>query len=298
MGAAMAVSFRRAGYQTRLWMRDAAKLSTVRDTLKSLDTWMTEHIGPSASSTGTLDTTVELSDIDANATVIVDCIAERMDEKAELFSSLTAAKSREALFLTTTSGLSITELGRRSGTERRIVGTHFWNPPHLMPLVEIIRGAATEDTAVQVTTSLVQSIGKIPVQVNRDVPGFIGNRLLHALWREAIYLVQQGIATAEDVDRVARLTFGLRMPAVGPLENMDLVGLDLVHTIHQYLLADLSDHRQPLELLDQHVRADECGMKSGRGFYNWQTRSPGELLERRNQQIVQQLKFLKEINAL
>ena len=81
-------------------------------------------------------------------------------------------------------------------------------------------------------------------------------------------------------------------------ENMDLVGLDLVHTIHQYLLADLSDHRQPLELLEQHVRADECGMKSGRGFYNWQTRSPGELLERRNQQIVQQLKFLKEINAL
>ena len=121
-----------------------------------------------------------------------------------------------------------------------------------MPLVEVIRGKDTPDSILDQVTEMIQSIGKIPVRVNQDVPGFIGNRLLHALWREAIYLVQEGIASPEDIDRVARLTFGLRMPSVGPLENMDLVGLDLIEKIHQYLLADLSDSHKPLARISHH----------------------------------------------
>ena len=199
---------------------------------------------------------------------------------------LPAPGERDAIFVTTTSGLSITELGRRSGTGPRLAGTHFWNPPHLMPLVEVIRGADTTEEALDSVTATVRSIGKIPVRVNQDVPGFIGNRLLHALWREAINLVERGIASPEDIDRVARLTFGLRLAAVGPLENMDLVGLDLIERIHQYLLADLSDAHGPLPVLAERVADGRLGMKSGAGFYDWQVRDGPGLIARRDRQIV------------
>jgi 3-hydroxybutyryl-CoA dehydrogenase len=221
-----------------------------------------------------------------------------MIEKSELFGRLAGARGRNAIFLTTTSGLSITELGRNSGIGRCLAGTHFWNPPHLMPLVEVVRGEDTDDAVMDCVVGLIQSIGKVPVRVNRDVPGFVGNRLLHAMWREAINLVQRGIASPADVDLVARLTFGLRMPAVGPLENIDLVGLDLVQTIHRYLLADLADDRQPQRLLDEYVKSGRLGVKSGRGFYDWHARAANELVDRRNRQIIHQIEFLKKLGPL
>jgi 3-hydroxybutyryl-CoA dehydrogenase len=133
-----------------------------------------------------------------------------------------------------------------------------------MPLVEIVAGQQTPPEVLNRVCELVRSIGKSPVRVNRDVPGFIGNRLLHAMWREAINLVQQGVAFAEDIDLVARMTFGLRMALVGPLENMDLVGLDLVQSIHEYLLRDSADDKKPLQTLNSSVAQGHLGIKSGR----------------------------------
>jgi len=298
MGAAAAVCFRRAGYRTLLWLRNPDKLAAVRDTLDELESWMQEHVGAPSCELARLDVVTDLSVLDNEADAIMDCIAEVMSEKAALLSDLPRARARRAMLLTTTSGLSISELGRRSGTGQHLVGTHFWNPPHLMPLVEVIAGDETEPEVMDRAIDLIRAIGKIPVRVNRDVLGFIGNRLQHALWREAIFLVQSGVASAEDVDRVARLTFALRMPAVGPLENMDLVGLDLVQTIHRYLMADLADDDQPLPLLCEHVAGGELGMKTGRGFYNWKLRDPKQTIERRDRQIVQQLEFLRKLDAL
>jgi 3-hydroxybutyryl-CoA dehydrogenase len=294
MGVGVSLCFQRAGYRTFLWTREPGEIPTVRETLSSLKTWMQEHLPAAASTQGLLDIVTDLPLVDQTADVIVDCISELLEEKADLFRRLPSARKRQATFLTTTSGLSITQLGQQSGTKQVLVGTHFWNPPHLMPLVEVIRGQDTEDEVVDRVVDLIHSIGKIPVRVNRDLPGFIGNRLLHAMWREAINIVQRGIASPEDVDRTARLTFGLRMPAVGPLENMDLVGLDLVETIHQYLLADLAADRQPLPLLSKQVKRGQLGVKSGRGFYDWKERDSRELIERRNRQIVHQLEFLRK----
>jgi 3-hydroxybutyryl-CoA dehydrogenase len=298
MGAAAAVCARRAGYRTLLWIRDARKIDAVNGSLDRLTSWMQTHVGGAVSSQGSVAVVTDLAVVDRDADVVLECIAESMDAKADLFGRLAGARDRGAIFLTTTSGLSITELGRRTAAGSRLVGTHFWNPPHLMPLVEVIRGEETQDEVVDCVVGLIRALGKIPVRVNRDVPGFVGNRLLHAMWREAIFLVQSGIATAEDVDRVARLTFGLRMPAVGPLENMDLVGLDLVETIHEYLLADLSASKGPLALLRQHVDSGELGMKTGQGFHDWRVRDGQQVIEHRDQQIVHQLKFLRELEIL
>ena len=298
MGAAAAVSFQRAGYRTLLWLRDRQKIGAAEQTLFDLAAWMQTHVGPPLSTSGRTDVVSELSALDAKADVVLDCIAEVMEDKVSLFNNLPKARTRQALFLTTTSGLSITQLGRLSETGPMLAGTHFWNPPHLMPLVEVIRGQETRDDVIDRAVALIESLGKIAVRVERDVPGFIGNRLLHAMWREAIHLIQSGIASPTDVDRVARLTFGLRLPAVGPLENMDLVGLDLVRTIHDYLLADLAGDLQPQPLLNAKVQGGTIGMKSGLGFYDWQARDPGALVDRRDRQIVRQLDFLREIDAL
>jgi 3-hydroxybutyryl-CoA dehydrogenase len=295
MGAAAAVCFRRCGYMVFLWSRDPRDLHPVQARLDTLDAWMDAHLGPATGIQGAVELLPNLAAVDGRAEVVMDCIREDMNDKVELLQRFSESRRRGALFITTTSGLSITEMGRRSGTSRLLAGTHFWNPPHLMPLVEVTRGEETPDEIMERACELVRSLGKVPVRVNRDVPGFIGNRLLHAMWREAIYLVQEGIATAEDVDRVARLTFGLRLPAVGPLENADLVGLDLVRTIHEYLLASLSDARRPLAELERKVAAGELGMKSGRGFHDWNRRDPAQLIEQRDQQIVHQLRFLQEL---
>jgi 3-hydroxybutyryl-CoA dehydrogenase len=167
-----------------------------------------------------------------------------------------------------------------------------------MPLVEVIRGEQTPDAVMDRVCEVMTSIGKIAVRVNRDVPGFIGNRMLHALWREAIYLVQEGVATPEEIDTVARLTFALRMPALGPLENMDLVGLDLIGAIHDYLMPCLSNDGETLPALRERIGRGELGAKSGGGFYDWSGRDASQVAERRDRQIVRQLAYLRETGSL
>ncbi len=296
MGAAVAVSFRRAGYQVLAWDNDAGQLDSLAAKATYLEEWLDENCSPAAGRAGIICTRSDPDALDADADVILDCIVEEMESKISLFRRFRQARERDAIFITTTSGLSITRLGQESECSRLLAGTHFWNPPHLMPLVEVVRGEETSDWVIDTVCKLVTSIGKTPVLVNRDVPGFIGNRLLHALWREAISLVEQDIATPQDIDLVAKLTFGLRLPVVGPLENMDLVGLDLIERIHQYLLADIADNHGPSELLTDCVRDQRLGMKTEQGFYDWTTRSSAELIERRDSQIVHQLNFLKTLD--
>jgi len=295
MGSAVAVSFKRAGYRVLAWDNDTAQLHSLSTTAARLESWLDEHGHPSKSTDGVIEIQTSPDALDEYADVILDCITEDQALKVTLLKRFPLARDRDAIFITTTSGLSITQMGKESGCGHLLAGTHFWNPPHLMPLVEVIRGGDTPDWVMDRVCQLMTSIGKTPVRVNRDVPGFIGNRLLHALWREAISLVERDIATPEDIDLVARLTFGLRLPVVGPLENMDLVGLDLIERIHQYLLEDIADNHGPSAHLTENVRQQRLGMKTGEGFYDWKTRSGPELIERRDRQIVHQLRFLKEL---
>jgi 3-hydroxybutyryl-CoA dehydrogenase len=298
MGSAAAVFFRRAGYDVLLWGRNPAKLDAVGRELDRLEAWLDENVGPPSARGGSITKSNDLADCDRRADLVMDCIAEDLDQKAALLAAMTFSIERGAVMISTTSGLSITEMGRRSGTSHLLVGAHFWNPPHLMPVVEVVRGDQTPTDKFEAVCQLLESIGKIAIRVERDVPGFIGNRLQHAMWREAISLVEQGVATPADIDRVARLTFGLRLPAVGPIENCDLVGLDLVKAIHSYLLPDLSADREVARAVSERIAAGNLGMKSGQGFYDWRQRDAAALLERRDRQIVQQLRFLKECDAL
>ena len=290
IGLALALACFRSGYRVLLFGRDPEKLGHAEREFKNLDQWLNQNLPEDVPRYGEIEFVSDLGQLDRESELVIEGIAENLQAKVKLFRSLTCAATRGAIFCTTTSGLSITEMGRMTDHASHLVGTHFWNPPHLMPLVEVIAGAKTSNPVMDTALMFCRSIGKKPVRVNADVPGFIGNRMLHALWREAIDLVERGIASPEDVDTVAKLTFGLRMPVIGPLENMDVVGLDLIRTIHDYLLPEIANNPKPSGLLAQHVSSGRLGIKSGQGFYDWRKRSSGELIEARDNQILRELR--------
>ena len=204
-----------------------------------------------------------------DADLVIECIPEDMKLKQELFAQLDAITKPDAILATNTSVMSPTEIASRATRRDRIVGTHFWNPPYLIPLVEVVKARDCSDRTVETTMSWLAEAGKKPIRCNKDVPGFVANRLQHALWREAISIVEHGIADAKTVDEAVRLSFGLRLPVLGPLENADMVGADLALSIHNYVLPALEGSPRPSPLLADMVARGELGFKSGKGFMEW-----------------------------
>ncbi len=209
-------------------------------------------------------------EVAAAAGFVLEAIVEDMALKKNLFRLLDEAAPPETILASTTSGLSITEIAGATQHPERVITAHFWNPPHLMPLVEVVVGARTAPAAAERTMQLLREAGKTPVLIRKDRPGQLGNRIQAALMREAMYIVQEGIATAEDVDLAVRLGFGLRMPMWGPLQHIDAVGLDLVQAVQDYVLPDLYNEPRPPQILRDKVARGELGLKKGRGFYDAQ----------------------------
>ena len=214
-------------------------------------------------------TTTDMSRAVEGADFIVEAVIENLEIKQNIFRELDAICPENVIIATNTSVISISEIAARAQHKSRVVGTHFWNPPYLIPLVEVVRGDHTADHVMDRTIDILKSVGKHPVRVNKDVPGFVGNRLQHALWREAISIVEHGIADAATVDECVKFGFGLRLPILGPMENSDLVGTDLTLAIHDYLLKHLEHSPDASALLKEIVARGDLGFKSGRGFQQW-----------------------------
>jgi 3-hydroxybutyryl-CoA dehydrogenase len=199
---------------------------------------------------------------------VIEAIVENLKAKQALFERLDAL-SPNSILATNTSVLPVTSIAARVRKPERVVGTHWWNPPQLIPVVEVVRGARTSDETMVKTVEFLTGLGKTPVRVERDVPGFVGNRLQHALWREAIALVADGVCDAATVDLMARNTLGLRLGMMGPIENADYVGLDLTLAIHEAVLPSLNRDQSPSPLLRELVAEGKLGAKSGGGFSSW-----------------------------
>ena len=293
MGAAAAVMFQRAGFEVQLWTRRKEALPAAGPAMKAVDAFLNEHFGKPAGAAGHLHLEPDLAVVDETSDAVLECVVEDMVQKTELLSLLGSCRERGALVMSCTSALSITDMARGSGMETVLVGAHFWNPPHLIPVVEIVAGAATPPAQADRAMALMQRAGKTPVRC-ADVPGFIGNRLMHAMWREALALVDAGVCSPEDIDQVVKGTFALRLPALGPMENMDLVGLGLVESVERYLLPHLATNSSPSAALTTRLRDGATGMMAGRGFYDWSLRDPSAVVTLRDKQIVRQLQFLRE----
>ena len=269
MGHGIALTFARAG--RRVAIHDPVEAA--RDGVKARIAESLSLMGETSEAISTIVGRVEVRDTLAGAVqaaaIVFEAAPEKMELKQAIFAAIEAHASADAILASNTSVMPITQIMSKLQNKGRAIGTHWWNPPHLIPLVEVIRTEWTEDAVVETTMTMLSEAGKTPVRVARDVPGFIGNRLQHALWREAISLVERGICDAASVDTVIKNCFGRRLSVLGPLENADLVGLDLTLDIHSQVLADLEARQGPSPLLEEMVREGRLGMKSGGGFYDW-----------------------------
>lgn len=205
----------------------------------------------------------------AEADLIIECVAEVMETKQNLFAELEGITRDDCIYATNTSVMSPTEISAKCQHKERILGTHFWNPGHLIPLVEVVKTADTTDENAQMVMEALTKAGKKPVLCKKDVPGFIANRMQHALWREAISIVEQGIADPKTVDDAVKYSFGLRLPQLAPIENSDMVGTQLTYNIHSYVLQYLADNHEPSPLLKQMLDEGKMGFASGEGFLTW-----------------------------
>jgi 3-hydroxybutyryl-CoA dehydrogenase len=273
MGPGIAQVFAAHGHPVQVQGRTAAKLSTVKDRIRTNLTRMAEYgLIETAEIPRILDrigVTSELGLALRNADVVIEAITEDLGMKQALFAELDRLCPPNTILCSNTSVMSITEIGANAVHRDRIVGTHFYQPPFLVPLVEVVRTEHTAQKHMDAVFDLMKSVGKVPVRVQKDVPGFIANRMQHALWREAFALIDEGICDAATVDTAISNSFGLRLPVLGPVANADLVGLDLTIAIHDYVLPHLNVSTVPCETLRARVKEGKLGFKTGSGFLDW-----------------------------
>jgi 3-hydroxybutyryl-CoA dehydrogenase len=265
MGHGIAQVFALAGHDVTIYDSIAASLDSAKarilTNLKDLgdDPAAVERVTPQ----GNLAAAVR------DADYVVEAVLEDLGLKQKLFVEIERHVRGDTILASNTSVIPITRIMEGLKDRSRALGTHWWNPPYLVPLVEVIGTQWTSQHAIEWTIALHKAAGKTPVHVKKDVPGFVGNRLQHALWREAISLVEHGICDAETVDAVIKASFGRRLAVLGPLENADLVGTDLTLAIHQTVLPDIESRPGPSPYLEKLVEDKRLGFKSGEGFRKW-----------------------------
>lgn len=235
--------------------------------------------------------TDSLSEAIDGATFIIECIPEVLELKNDLFKKLDEMCGEEVILATNTSGLSPSRIALNLKHPERTLATHFWNPAHLIPLVEVLRAEFTDDKTFNRAIDMLKFMKKKPIEVKKEVPGLVGNRLQFALFREAQYLLEQGIASKEDIDAAVTYSIGRRLPVTGPLLSADMGGLDVFASISDYLFKDLSNADQSSASLKDLVAGHHFGQKNGEGFYQWNERLSDEMNQKREEQLI---RFLKE----
>lgn len=265
MGAGIAQVFAVAGHAVTLFEPNDEVRGSVRQRIAD----NLRLVGGDPAAAEQVAVVSELGDAVAAADYVTEAVPEKLPLKQAIFAELVERAPRQAILASNTSVIPIGRIAGVLPSAERIVGTHWWNPPFLVPLVEVVQAARTSGAVVAATMALLTDIGKAPAHVKKDVPGFVANRLQHALWREAIAMVAEGICDAATLDACVKNSFGLRLPVLGPLENADLVGLDLTLDIHRTIIPELDRHGGPHEFLEAKVAGGSLGFKSGEGFRAW-----------------------------
>lgn len=239
-----------------------------------------------------IKTTKDLKEAVKEADFIAEAIPEIMDLKKQLFNDLNRYCPSHTIIASNTSGLGLTEMVSGFRRKEQVVIAHWWNPPHIIPVVEIVRGKYTSDQTVDLVYQLLLAIGKRPVRILKETLGFLGNRLQFALYREVLACLKEGIASAEDIDTTVKGSFGFRMPTIGPLETSDFGGLDTFLYITEYLFKDLDRSVKPPEILKEKVKQEKLGVKTGEGFFLYPPEKKEERIKERDRQFLQRLKYL------
>jgi 3-hydroxybutyryl-CoA dehydrogenase len=295
MGAGIAGLFARAGMSVRLVDRTPELLERGMLSFRSSQQSLRDAGRLTAGQAGAAEDirlTTSLPEACAGIDLLVESVPEDLALKREILGAADLLCPPPVIFASNTSGLSITRLAEATGRPENVAGMHFWNPPHIVPLVEVVRGERTSEAAAGFLLELARRLGKRPILVRRDIAGFVGNRLQFAVFREALHLLEQGVATAEDIDTAMTAGPGLRYGLIGPLATADLGGLDVFDAVSRYLFADLASGREPPALLDNLVAEGRTGVKAGGGFYPYPAGEAARLVSRRDRMLLAFLEAL------
>ncbi|WP_421102067.1 3-hydroxyacyl-CoA dehydrogenase family protein [Sporosarcina psychrophila] len=237
-----------------------------------------------------IEFSTSLEEVVQGATFIIEVIPENSQMKRELYKEIEAICSKDTVLASNTSGFTPTSLAEEMEYPNRFIVTHFWNPGHLIPLVEVVKGEKTDQVTIERAMNLLNEMNKKPILINKEVPGFIGNRLQYALFREAQSLLDEGVATKEDIDAAVTYSIGRRLPITGPLMTADMGGLDVFSAISNYLFEDLSTEDKSGAYLSNLVNQKKFGDKSGEGFYMWDQETSETINAEREKTLIHFLK--------
>ena len=229
-----------------------------------------------------------------SADFIMEAVFEDIEVKRDVLRRLDAVAPAHTVFASNTSGLDVNAMGPATNRPDRVIVAHFSNPPHLVPVVEVVKGEETSEETLTLTVDILRKAGKLPIVLRHHVAGFIWNRLQYAMFREAVGLVDKGVATPEDIDTVIKNGLGRRYTTIGPLETSDINGLDLFHRIAKYLYQELDDAKGPHPVHTRLIEEGANGVKAGRGFHDWSGGKAEAALRRRDEELIRWYKVDQE----
>ena len=297
MGASIALCFASKEFEVSVYDLSEKQLEFGKSLIAlNLESLVNEEILRSNEAAAAMDRIRFTTDksVFEDADFVSESIVEKLEIKQAFWKSISAIAKPGAILTTNTSGLSINAIANEVTDRSRFAGFHWVTPPHLVPFVEIIKGDETADEVAELIREISVKIGKKPITVKKDVPGFALNRIQFAVLRESMHIVEQGIASAEDVDTLLKYGLGLRYALLGPFETADLGGLDIFYAISSYLFEELNDDKKPSKLLKETVEAGNYGVKTGKGFYDYSDGRKEEIIKKRDEKL---LKMMKYINA-
>ncbi len=298
MGSGIAQHFAQAGYEVHLQARHEETLGEARARIaKNHDLMVEAGLLSRPAAAEALSRIRTLTNVEVavrGSQFVNESVPEDLDLKRQIFAALDRHAPSEAILSSNTSGISITAIAAATTRPERVVGLHWMNPPHLMPPVEVTRGRETSGAVMDCTCDLARRIGRVPIRVEKDVPGFLWNRLQFALIREAVHVIEEGIASPEAVDLALTAGLGLRWATVGPLQTMDLAGIQTFHAIAGYLYPELSATKDPQRSLAEKVAQGHTGARVGQGFYAYPPGAHEAAIARRDAKLFGLLKLRAE----
>src|SRR5437868_4513413 len=290
MGHGIAYLLAAAGHQVRIYDPSSQWRDSLTERLESARALL----GGDPALLKRISAYAELAPAMKDATFVFEAAPEKLPLKQQLFAELESLTAPTTILASNSSAIPSTRIGDKLKHRDRVVGTHFWNPPHLVPLVEVTQNEKTSDETIRKTMELLRDAGRKPVHVKKDILGFVGNRLQHALKREAIALVAAGVCDADTIDEVVKNGFGARMAVLGPMEQTDLVGTDLTLDIQNVLLTDLDRSTEPTQHLKNLVASGKLGMRTGEGFRKWTPQSADAVRTRLRNFLAEQAKAARK----
>ena len=286
MGPGMAATLARGGLDVDVFDTSEAALKRTEGDVQTAFAVLERIGGPAAPARGQIRLHSALEPCLAKAELVIESVPERADIKTKVFAEMDRLVSPTCILASNTSGIPITKLQAATARPGRVVGMHWSNPPHVIPVIEVIAGNHTAQATVDATKKLIKDLGLLPVVVKKDVPGFVENRVLYAIMRECVALAEQGVIEPEELDTCVKWGIGFKLAVIGPLELLDVAGLDIYEAVASYLNADLDTRKDVSPMITERTKRGDLGMKTGKGIYNYTPELIQQLRTSRAQKLV------------